>query len=132
MKANSSIRERTMPSLTLTTRVAPSNAAVSVVEAEGKLDMSTVEQFESQIGELFREKRYKIILDFRKLIYISSAGIGILIGVIKDVRRRGGDIKLAGLIPEVYGVFELLELPEIFQFFKTEAEAASRFAENRG
>jgi anti-anti-sigma factor len=116
-----------MGNLALATRTAMANTAVSVVELEGTLDFNTVGDFEQLLQDSFRKNQYKLILNMSKLTYISSAGIGVLVGVIKDVRKNKGDIKFANVHPDVYKVFELLDLPGIFHFLKTENEAAGEF-----
>ena len=116
-----------MSILNIVTKTAPSNTAVSIVIAEGVLDIHTVDDFENALSQLFKNKQYKIVLNLDKLEYISSAGIGVLVGTIKDVRRNRGDIKIISGRPEVYKVFELLDLPTIFKFHKDEYEAAGAF-----
>lgn len=116
-----------MSQLNLTLRTAMENSEVSVLEASGVLDIHTVGEFEEAFQSLFRNKRYRIILDLGKLDYISSAGIGILVGNIKEIRRNRGDIKIAHVNPDIYKVFEILELPKLFQFLPGEREAAQAF-----
>jgi anti-sigma B factor antagonist len=116
-----------MNTIALVTRTAMSNTAVSVVEVSGVLDLHTADDFEAILEDSFRKKQYKIILNLEKLTYISSAGIGILVGVIKDVRKNRGDIKIANVNPEIYKVFDLLDLQGFFHFHKTETEAAAEF-----
>ena len=116
-----------MSQLNLTVRAAMGNSDVSVLEASGVLDINTVGEFEEAFQTLFRNKKDRIILDLGKLNYISSAGIGILVGNIKDIRRNRGDIKISQVNPDVYKVFEILELPKLFQFLPGEREAALAF-----
>ncbi|HTC19448.1 MAG TPA: STAS domain-containing protein [bacterium] len=111
----------------LEARVAMSNTSVSVVSLSGSLDINTVMDFETVIADLFKQKRFKIVLNLEKLTYISSAGIGVLIGSIKDFRKNHGDIKLSHVGPDIYKVFDLLELPRIFQLLKTEQDAVNSF-----
>jgi anti-sigma B factor antagonist len=59
--------------------------------------------------------------------YISSAGWGIFIGEIKEIRNHGGDLKLAGMVPDVYEVFQLLEFQSILDAFPTTEEAVRAF-----
>ena len=106
---------------------AMSNTAVSVVELVGSLDINNVEEFETVLQKLFKDRRFKIVLNLEKLTYISSAGIGVLMSVIKEVRKNRGDIKITNVVPDVYKVFELLELPGIFHFMKTQQDAVNSF-----
>lgn len=116
-----------MERLTLSTRTAAGNTSVIVVDVEGVLDINTVGDFESLLQDLFKKDRYKIVLNMQKLTYISSAGFGVLMSVIKDVRRHRGDIKISNVSPDIYKVFDLLELPGLFHILQTEEAAVAEF-----
>ena len=116
-----------MNRFTISVREAISNTAVTVVDMEGTLDINTVEDFETALVGLFHQKRYKIVLNMEKLTYVSSAGFGVLLSIIKDVRKNRGDIKIAKVSPELYRTFDLLELPGMFQILKTEQDAVKGF-----
>ena len=125
-----SLRDRgggEMGQLKLETKTATDNSEVWIVEAGGVLDVNTVGDFEAALEGLFRAKRYKIVLDLAKLDYISSSGIGVLIGNIKEIRRNKGDIRISSVKPEVFKVFSILELPRIFYFHPTEQDAVGAF-----
>ena len=117
-----------MKSFTLETRQAPSNTSVTVIDMQGELDTNNAADFEKTLDNIFSEGKYKIVLNMEKLIYISSAGFGILMSNIKDVRKHRGDIKITNVRPDVYSIFELLELPGLFHILKTEREAIQEFA----
>lgn len=116
-----------MDRLVLTSRQAMTNTSVTVVDIEGVLDINTVSDFETVLQDLFKKKQYKIVLNMKKLTYISSAGFGVLMSIIKDVRKNRGDIKISNVSPEIYKVFDLLELPGLFHILKTEQDAVSEF-----
>ncbi len=116
-----------MERLILATRTAMSNTAVTLVDVEVVLDINTVGEFEAVLQDLFRKKQLKIVLNMKKLTYISSAGFGVLMSIIKDVRKNRGDIKIANVSPDIYKVFDLLELPGLFHILKTEQDAISEF-----
>jgi len=116
-----------MERLAIATRQAMTNTSVIIVDIEGVLDINTVSDFEAVLQDLFRKKQYKIVLNMKKLTYISSAGFGVLMSIIKDVRKNRGDIKIASVSPEIYKVFDLLELPGLFHILKVEQDAISEF-----
>lgn len=103
------------------------DSSVTVVELEGTLDMNTAEAFDQLLQKLVQEKKCRIVLNLRGLSYISSMGMGILLGVIREIRNKNGDIKIAEVQPGVYRVFEILEADRFFQFLKTEQDAVSAF-----
>jgi len=116
-----------MGNLNLTTHAAMGNTEVSVLATEGVLDFNTVGDFETALNGLFRQNQYKIIVDMEKLSYISSAGIGLLVGNLKEVRKNKGDIKISKVHPDVMKVFELMDLPAILKIHHSERDAAMAF-----
>lgn len=102
---------------------------VSTVELTGQLDAHTAPTFEKFLEERVRqEKKHNLVLDFGRLDYISSAGLGVLMGLIEEVRSTGGDIKLANVPEKIYHVLDLLGFPVVFQIYPTAAEAAASFS----
>lgn len=101
---------------------------ISVIALTGQLDAHTAPEFEKFLEQIVRgEKKRKLILDFSSLEYISSAGLGVLMGFIEDVRADGGDMKFA-LVPEkIYHVLDLLGFPVVFTITPTIAEAVESF-----
>ena len=116
-----------MERLVLAARTAASNALVTIVDIEGVLDINTVGDFEAILQDLFKKKQYKVVLNMGKMTYISSAGFGVLMSIIKDVRKNKGDIKIVNVSSDIYKVFDLLELPGLFHILKTEQDAVGEF-----
>jgi anti-sigma B factor antagonist len=103
---------------------------MEVIELNGELDAHTAPQLEESIKELIDRQRFKIIVNCTRLDYISSAGLGVFMAYIEDVRNLGGDIKLTNLKPKVYNVFDLLGFPTLYDILEEENEAVNRFIEN--
>jgi anti-sigma B factor antagonist len=103
------------------------NQDVSILFLKGYLDAHTYPHFESELQRLMDEKRYKIIVDFKELSYISSAGLGVFMGFIEMIRENEGDIKLCSMTQKVFKVFDLLGFPTIYQIVKDIEEAQQRF-----
>ena len=71
----------------------------------------------------------RMIVECAGLTYISSAGLGVFMSFIEDVREAGGDIKLCSLVETVYQVFEILGFPALFDILPDRPAAIQRFAE---
>ena len=109
-------------------RVSPEQAGVTVLELAGQLDAHTATEFERFLEQTVRvERRLLLVLECRGLDYISSAGLGVLMGLIEEVRTQGGDIKLAALPDKIFHVLDLLGFPLVFQIFPTSTEAEQAF-----
>jgi len=96
---------------------------VAVLRPEGFINAHTVRQFEGALEKLVAEGRYTILLDCKALNYISSAGLGAIMGLIETVREHGGDILLCNLQDNVYAIFDTLGFTQLYRVFSTDAEA---------
>lgn len=103
------------------------NNNISIIKVGGYIDTTTSSELEHHLNELLKQGSYNIIIDLGNVDYVSSAGWGIFISEIKGIREKGGDLKLVGMIPEVYEVFELLEFHYILKAFQTLQEAVNDF-----
>jgi anti-sigma B factor antagonist len=102
---------------------------VSVLALDGFLDAHTAPQFEEAIEREIHAGRRKIIVNCEKLTYISSAGLGVFMSFIEELREAGGDIKICAVIPKVRQVFEILGFQTLFDIVETVPQAAARFQE---
>lgn len=103
------------------------SAGVSVLKVSGYLDTTTAGELENALYGLLDRNAYRIVVDLSGVNYISSAGWGIFIGEIKRIRNHGGDLKLAGMVGDVYEVFQLLEFHSILESYPTSQEAVNAF-----
>jgi anti-sigma B factor antagonist len=102
--------------------------SVSEVRVDGVIDTLTAGELEEVIDSLLKRGRYRIVFDLAGVDYISSAGWGIFISHIKEVRSAGGDIKLAGMIPNVFEIYELLEFDNVLQAYNSVDDARDTFS----
>lgn len=100
---------------------------VTKISVEGFLDAHTVPEMEKIIHGLLNDGKYRIIVDFNALSYISSAGLGVFMSVIGDVKNNNGDIILMKMPPKIYKVFDLLGFTEIFTIVDDEQTALNSF-----
>ncbi len=101
---------------------------LSTLSIAGFLDAHTAPKLEEAIQALIDEGRVQIIVNFSDLTYISSAGLGVFMGFIEEIRSQSGDIKMCRMSPKIYRVFDLLGFPTIYQIFDQEDEAIAKFA----
>ncbi|OQX87954.1 anti-anti-sigma factor [candidate division KSB1 bacterium 4484_87] len=100
---------------------------VEILEIKGYLDAHTAPSLENAIQELIDSDTYQIVINFRDLAYISSAGLGVLMGFIENIREHGGDIKLCEMNEKIYRVFDLLGFPKIYDITEKEEDAVQKF-----
>ncbi len=102
---------------------------VSLVYLNGYLDAHTASVLENDFSELINQSKYKIVVNFKDLIYISSAGLGVFMAFIEKIRENNGDIKLTSMTDKVYNIFDLLGFPLLYEIYKEEDEAVKKFDE---
>ncbi len=102
---------------------------VSILDISGELDAHTASQLENALKSLIDENRYSIVINCSGLDYIASAGLGVFMAYIEDVRSLGGDIKLTNMNSRVYNVFDLLGFPSLYDILEDEQEALERFSQ---
>lgn len=104
-----------------------SSSGVQVLDLQGELDAHTASELEAAIQKCQTEQQYRILINGENLQYISSAGLGVFMAYIEEVREEGGDIKIAALQPKVYNVFDLLGFPMLFDITESEEAALAKF-----
>ena len=96
---------------------------VAVLRPDGFINAHTVRMFEDALEKLVAEGRFTILLDCKSLNYISSAGLGAIMGLIETVRENGGDILLCSLQDNVHAIFDTLGFTQLYKVFPSETEA---------
>jgi anti-sigma B factor antagonist len=100
---------------------------ISILSVNGFLDAHTAPRFEKSIQEEVDAGRFRVIVDCSRLTYISSAGLGVFMSFVEDVREKGGDIKICGLTDDVYQVFDILGFPALFDMVPDRQTAIDKF-----
>ncbi|CAM2845200.1 STAS domain-containing protein [Paenibacillus sediminis] len=84
----------------------------TIVSFEGDMDIDATELMEDEIvPELM--KSGQIEMDFLKVLFVDSSGIGLLITLIQNLQDNGSSVEVINLSADVKQVFELLELSKI-------------------
>ena len=82
-----------------------------IVELSGRLDTITAPTLEQRISENIYDIE-KLILDFKGLEYISSAGLRVVLNAQKKMQQIGG-MKVINVCEEVMEVFEITGFVDI-------------------
>src|SRR5665647_212350 len=79
---------------------------VPLLEARGDIDHSTCASLQSALDEVFNNGHTVVFLDLRKVTYIDSGGLSVLLAGVRTVRERGW----LGVIGPNTNVRRLLEI----------------------
>jgi len=103
-------------------------AGSHVVEIHGTLAEETKSRAKETFLGLLDSSPARIVVDLTGLDYISSAGIGLLISVLRHCRQRLTPLAVCGLGPEIEELFKLTHLDQVFNVFRNRPEALRRLA----
>ena len=87
------------------------NADEIVLEVAGRLDTTTAPALDKTIGENIKDTK-NLILDFKGLEYISSAGLRVLLSAQKKMQQIGS-MKVINVCDDVMEVFEMTGFADI-------------------
>lgn len=110
--------------------IVPLDKRVFRVELNGYVDAHTATQLDDLFQQAINEQKYCFVVDCTKLTYISSAGLGVFMAHIEQVRCNGGDIKLCGVSEPIKQIMEILGFPVIFDIVSSWQEAYARFTQS--
>lgn len=85
------------------------------ISITGFLDAHTAPLLEQAIKEQIQKGNYNIYIDFENLDYISSAGFGVFMEFIEEIRQNGGDLIMINMKEKIRRLFELLGFDILFK-----------------
>lgn len=100
---------------------------IAFVKIKGYIDTTTSSEVSTKLTEIINEGTYQLIIDMSGVNYVSSAGWGVFVGEIRNIRENGGDLKIVQMTPDVFEVFEMLEFNRILDYYETIEEAVNDF-----
>lgn len=110
-----------------TTHIQRGEVEVAKIKIDGYLDSSTFPRLQEYLSSLVAQGQYRLLLDLSDLDYISSAGLGVLMGMLREVRDKGGDLKIVNMSEKIERVFNLLGFSRILRLYSAEERAVDDF-----
>ncbi|MFN3306081.1 MAG: STAS domain-containing protein [Candidatus Kapaibacteriota bacterium] len=103
---------------------------IKIFKLFGILDAHTAPIMEKELNQTIADVTYKIIINLKNLEYISSAGLGVFMEFIEEIRNNNGDIKFVEMEEKVLSIFELLGFHLIFDILPSNNEAINYLKNN--
>src|SRR5688500_16802901 len=112
-----------MKAFSFSSREAGCDPACVIYDLRGYIDAHTVIEFEKAMHASIDSGRNCVILDISGLSYISSAGIGAMMGLARKLGQRGGNLVLLNPSPKVFAILDGLGFTRIFKIASDEVSA---------
>jgi len=100
---------------------------ISYIEPEFPIAGEGVQEFRRVIEECFKEREFKIVINFHSVPYIDSEGLEALLDILGEVRKRGGSIKISDPNPICNDIFLATRFNTLFDIYTTVGEAGRSF-----
>ena len=102
--------------------------AVTLLELDGALTIGESEDaFREKVAQLLKAKKTSILVNFDKVEFVDSSGVGALIKCLTSVTKAGGKIKGLKPSPMVQKILKITGVYNLFEFFDDEARGVGSF-----
>jgi anti-sigma B factor antagonist len=84
-----------------------------IVTIAGEIDAFTAPKLREEIMPLADQKNQTIIISLKDVSYLDSTGLGVFVGLFKQLKKNDGEMKLVDLSDRLKRLFEITGLSNI-------------------
>jgi len=100
---------------------------VIILVPKGRLDSNTSDDFEKRLLGLVGTGETSLVIDFKDLDYISSAGLRVLLKAAKELKKQNGQLAFCAVKDYIREIFELSGFVSFFPIHATLEESLKIF-----
>ncbi len=100
---------------------------ITVLDLDGNLALEGNAQFRKQVSATIDAGARKLIVNFARVPYMDSSGLGELISCYRTLQGVSGHLKLLNLSDRLQTLLAITKLSAIFETFDSEPAAVSSF-----
>jgi anti-sigma B factor antagonist len=97
----------------------------AVLEVKGEVDVYTSAKLRERLLEVIGGGANRVVVDLRRVDFLDSSGLGVLVGALKRLRMAGGDLSLVCDNEKLLKIFKITGLDMVFALHPTEEAAAA-------
>jgi anti-sigma B factor antagonist len=92
------------------------------------LDELVIRQAQEEVIELLaKAKERNVLLDFRRVLFLSSSALGALLRIHKKCKEYKIVLRMSNIAPDIMKVFKITNLDSIFSIHKDAEDALEAF-----
>lgn len=95
----------------------------NILVVMGEIDASSSIELDNAMQKAVDEADRNLLIDCSRLEYISSAGLGVFMSYLDDIKRRDIRLIFFGINDKVLNVFQILGLDQLLEIHKNKQEA---------
>jgi anti-sigma B factor antagonist len=101
---------------------------VVILDLSGRFILSDGEElFRKKVDDLIERGQLQVLVNFKDVSYLDSAGVGSLVWKYVTIRKLGGRLKLVHLKIRSFRVLATTRLLAVLENFESEQEALDSF-----
>ncbi|MBM7717571.1 anti-sigma B factor antagonist [Bacillus thermophilus] len=101
-------------------KITENNNAVHASIA-GEIDAYTAPKVRDELIKHAEKKGMQLVVDLTEVIYMDSTGLGVFVGLFKQLRANEGDLTLTGMSERLQRLFDITGLADVMDI-NTEVE----------
>ena len=99
---------------------------VAIIVPDGRLDPTTLGDFSQTLMTTIDEGINKVLIDFSKTEYMSSAGIRAIVEALKKLEAKGGTLAFCTPSDNLKELFNVVQLEKVITIYNSEFEALDK------
>ena len=103
---------------------------IVTITVKRRLDLFKAQEFRALFQTLFDQGVSHIVIDLSQTAFLDSAGMAVLVNVLKQCRQQNGDVRLVA--PQIEAVKRMLELTKFDRVFEIKTSAQEAVASFHG
>jgi anti-sigma B factor antagonist len=96
---------------------------VWVISLAGEVDLYTAPEFKQQLLDVIAEGASHVVVDLTDTTFIDSTTLGVLVGGVKRLRPKGGQLSIVCSDRNITKIFEITGLNRVFSIHADRTEA---------
>jgi len=100
---------------------------VLVIELPSRLDAVGVAAIENKLAETVTAHKGKVLADMSQVNFVASLALRMLFTNLKAVQPLGGDLRLAGLQPQIAEIFRKSRFDTLFKIYPDQISALAAY-----
>ena len=98
-----------------------------VIAIEGNIALDGVNEAKAYLKPHLENPDVRsIVINFEKVNFIDSSGIGLIVSIFKTMQQKEGRFALSNLSPKNMEIFSITRLNKILDIFNSESEALAK------
>jgi anti-sigma B factor antagonist len=97
--------------------------AITIFVLHGEADLHSAPELRERLRAAIEGGATSVILDLSDSAFVDSTSLGVLLGGMKRLRERDGEIHLVVPRPDIRRIFEITLLDRVFPLHETRDEA---------